>query len=75
MAKQPFEDKKKGDSGNPKEDAIENAKQNEPVYHVVQEKETMYALSRKYNVSEEQIRNLNNMSDNNLKVGQRLRIR
>ena len=48
---------------------------NEPIYHVVKEKETMYAISRKYNVSQEQIRNLNYLLDNNLKVNQRLRIR
>jgi len=52
-----------------------NEKENEPVFHVVKEKETMYSISRKYNVSQEQIRNLNNMLDNNLKVDQRLRIR
>ena len=52
-----------------------NTKDNEPVYHVVKEKDTMYFISRKYNVSQEQIRNLNNMLDNNLKVDQRLRIR
>ncbi len=50
-------------------------KENEPVYHLVKEKETMYFISRKYNVSAEEIRKLNNMMDNNLKVGQRLRIR
>ena len=52
-----------------------NTIDNEPVFHVVKEKETMYFISRKYNVSQEQIRNLNNMLDNNLKVDQRLRIR
>lgn len=52
-----------------------NEKENEPVFHLVKEKETMYSISRKYNVSQEQIRNLNNMLDNNLKVDQRLRIR
>jgi LysM repeat protein len=58
----------------PKEE-IATEKENEPVYHMVKEKETMYFISRKYNVSQEQIRNLNNMIDNNIKVGQRLRIR
>lgn len=59
----------------PKEELTGNEKENEPVYHLVIEKETMYSISRKYNVTQEQLRNLNGMIDNSLKVGQRLRIR
>lgn len=58
-----------------KDENLDNQKENEPVYHMVKEKETMYSISRKYNVTPEQIRQLNNLLDNNLKVGQRLRIR
>ena len=58
-----------------KDENAGNVKENEPVYHVVIEKETMYSVSRKYNVTPSQIRDLNNMLDNNIKVGQRLRIR
>ncbi|MFI5221818.1 MAG: LysM peptidoglycan-binding domain-containing protein [Bacteroidia bacterium] len=57
----------------PKEENLPN--NNEPVFHLVKEKETMYSLSRKYNVSKEQIRSMNNLLDNDIKVGQRLRIR
>jgi LysM repeat protein len=42
----------------PKEDKV-NDNPDEPVYHVVKEKETMYSISRKYNVDQEEIRKLN----------------
>ncbi len=58
-----------------KDSTAVNGKDNEPIFHIVKEKETMYSIGRKYNVSQEQIRNLNHMLDNNLKVDQRLRIR
>ena len=48
---------------------------NEPVYHEVREKETLYSISRKYGVTVEVLRKLNNMLDNTISVGQRLRIR
>jgi LysM repeat protein len=47
----------------------------EPVYHVVKEKETLYYLSRKYGVTPEQIRRLNDILDNTISVGAKLRIR
>lgn len=48
---------------------------NEPVYHEVHEKETLYSIARKYNVLVEDIRKLNNLLDNTISVGQKLRIR
>lgn len=50
-------------------------KSNEPVYHIVKEKETLYSISRKYNVEIIELRRLNNMMDNTIQVGQNLRIR
>jgi LysM repeat protein len=47
----------------------------EPMYHYVKEKETLYFLSRKYGVTPEQIRRLNNIIDNTIPVGAKLRIR
>ncbi len=47
----------------------------EPIYHEVLEKETLYSIARKYNVLVEDIRKLNNMMDNSISVGQKLRIR
>ncbi len=45
------------------------------IVHEVAAKETMYAVSRKYNVSVEDIRKWNNLADNNLSIGQQLIIR
>jgi LysM repeat protein len=47
----------------------------EPIYHEVLEKETLYSIARKYNVLVDDIRKLNNMIDNAISVGQKLRIR
>lgn len=47
----------------------------DPIYHEVREKETLYAISRKYNVDILVVRKLNNLIDNNIAVGQKLRIR
>jgi LysM repeat protein len=47
----------------------------EPMYHEVLEKETLYSIARKYNVLVDDIRKLNNMIDNEISVGQKLRIR
>lgn len=52
-----------------------NDNPDEPVYHIVKEKETLYSLGRKYNVTPEQIRRLNNIIDNTIPVGAKLRIR
>lgn len=44
-------------------------------YHVVQAGETLYSISRKYNLSVETLRALNRLEGNTLGVGMRLRIR
>jgi len=45
------------------------------ISHVVQKGETLYAISRKYNVPVQTIKALNNMISNDLKVGQALKIK
>lgn len=42
--------------------------------HVVQPKETLYAIARKYNVAMDNIKQWNNLQDDLIKVGQELRI-
>jgi LysM repeat protein len=42
---------------------------------LVKEKDTLYSLSRKYGVTPEEIRRLNNILDNTISVGTKLRIR
>ncbi len=62
-------------NGEKAKEEIANDNPEEPVYHLVKEKETLYSLSRKYGVTPEQIRRLNNILDNNIPVGAKLRIR
>ncbi len=45
------------------------------VYHTVAKGETLYGISVKYKVKVDQIKQLNNMSDNTVKVDQKLRIK
>ncbi len=45
------------------------------IVHVVAPKETMFSISKAYNVSMEEIRQWNNLPDNNLSIGQELTIR
>ncbi|MFK7907038.1 MAG: LysM peptidoglycan-binding domain-containing protein [Chitinophagales bacterium] len=45
------------------------------ISHIVQKGETLYAISRKYKVPVQTIKALNNMTSNDLKVGQALKIK
>jgi membrane-bound lytic murein transglycosylase D len=55
---------------------IPKAQQSEgPVYHVVQPGETLYNISRKYDIKAEQIKVLNGLDDYIIQSGQRLRVR
>ena len=48
----------------------------EPLHHVVKKGDTLYSLSRKYNISMEEICELNNIQENNvLSIGQKLKIK
>lgn len=44
-------------------------------YHVVVQGDTLFNISKRYNTTVENIRRLNNMTDNNIKLGQRLRVK
>lgn len=46
-----------------------------PGYHLVVKGDTLYNVSRKYNLSVAQLRQLNNMTEDNIRIGQTLRIR
>ncbi|OHX65935.1 muramidase family protein [Flammeovirga pacifica] len=46
-----------------------------PEYHMVSGGETLYSISRKYGISINDIKKLNNMDSNNVNKGQRLRIK
>lgn len=49
--------------------------QNLEDYHTVQKGDTLYSLSKKYNLTVEDIKKLNNMSDNSLSIDQKIRIK
>ncbi len=44
-------------------------------YHFVQPGETLYSISRKYNVAVDEIKSWNRLESNQIEVGQRLRVR
>ncbi len=46
-----------------------------PGYHLVVKGDTMYNVSRKYNLTVVQLRQMNNMTDDNIKIGQTIRVR
>jgi len=48
------------------------AANNGPATHIVQQGETLYAISKKFGVSVDQLKKLNNMQDNNIEPGQEL---
>lgn len=48
------------------------AQEEKPIYHVVKQGDTMYKLSIEYKVTIENIKELNNMSSNELSLGQKL---
>jgi len=45
------------------------------IYHTVKKGETLYAVSRKYDLNVKQLRQMNNISGSALKVGQKLMVR
>ncbi len=43
--------------------------------HIVKEKETLYGIAKKYNITVDELKHLNGLDSNNIKVGQELRIK
>jgi len=46
-----------------------------PQYHIVAQSETLYAISKKYNVSVESIKSLNKLEGNEISIGSKLRVK
>lgn len=44
-------------------------------YHVVKPKETLYSISKQYNVTVEELKSLNGLHENHLDIGQQLRVK
>ncbi len=58
-----------------KSTTINNDMENKPVYHIVKQGETLYRIHVKYGVPVETLRKLNHLKGNNIKVGQKLRVK
>ena len=43
-------------------------------YHIVSKGDTLYNISKRYGISVEQLKNLNNLTDNIITINQRLRV-
>ena len=56
---------------NPKTEKQEN----QPVYHIVKPGETLYRIHVNYGVSIQKLRKLNHLKGNNIKVGQKIRVK
>jgi len=56
-------------------DNVEIVKSSNAAYHIVVAGDTFYSLSKKYNVSIESLKTLNNIEDNSLDIGQKLLIK
>ncbi|MGB5666973.1 MAG: LysM peptidoglycan-binding domain-containing protein, partial [Maribacter sp.] len=50
-------------------------KQYENKVHVVQKGDTLYSISRRYYISVDEIKRMNNMENNNLAIGQELTVK
>lgn len=54
---------------------IETVLVNNENFHFVQKGDTLYSLSKKYNLSVEELKKMNNMSDNALSIDQKIKIK
>ncbi|WP_319800106.1 glucosaminidase domain-containing protein [Flavobacterium sp. N2270] len=50
---------------------VENAEN----YHIIQKGDTLYSLSKKYNLTVEDLKKMNNMNDNSLSIDQKIKIK
>ena len=68
----PIEPGKINDAGNIKKDSQHGAQLNQasqPVFHVVKQKETLFAIAKKFKVTKEQLKKWNHLTTAGLKVG------
>lgn len=62
-------------AGNTARPATATPAASQQVWHTVKSGDTMFSLSRQYNVSVNQIKLLNNRQDNTLKLGEKIRVK
>ena len=54
---------------------IENQLENSQNFYIVQAKETFYSISKKFNISIEDLKTINNLTENTLSIGQNIKIK
>ncbi len=64
-----------GDSGADIKEFQEIAEKDNSMYHIVEKKETLYGIARIYKTTVDEIKSLNNLSGNNIYVGQKIKLR
>ena len=55
--------------------ATENQSENSQNFYIVQAKETFYSISKKFNISIEDLKIINNLTENTLSIGQNIKIK
>lgn len=58
----------------PTTDSPTSGQDGTPVYHTVVAGETLYGISRRYNITVDQIKSLNGLTTNNIQTGMKLRV-
>uniref|UniRef100_UPI0040483299 LysM peptidoglycan-binding domain-containing protein n=1 Tax=Flavobacterium sp. TaxID=239 RepID=UPI0040483299 len=58
---------------NPKNEQVIVSDSNE--YYTIQQGDTLYSLSKRFNLSVNDLKKLNNLSDNTISIGQKLKIK
>lgn len=59
----------------PIQKSLKTSSTNSANLHTVQDNETIYSISRKYNMTTTELKTLNNLKDNSIKAGQKLKIK
>ena len=60
--------------GKVKKDKSSKKEKNNSKYYIVKKGDTLYSISKKYNMSLKDLKNLNKLESNNIKIGQKLKI-
>ena len=64
--------------GTPDTPTTDNPKPDQPagaIYHTVEKGDTLYNISRRYGITVDALKQLNNLVDNNIGIGQKLRVK
>nr|WP_229583637.1 N-acetylmuramoyl-L-alanine amidase [Otariodibacter oris] len=73
--KNPIETTPKSTASKSKANNSKSSTTSNASYHIVQQNETLYSISRKYNTTPQKLSDLNNIKDNKILVGQKLKLK